>query len=78
MVKAKWVGEWVGGIWNEKMGMWIGRKWLDRLVIEPVTTEEEKKLPPFVQDTLNAGMCAICDGVAYAVDESHAREKLEF
>lgn len=76
MVKAKWVGEWVEIAATGFSG--VARKWVDKLVVEPVTAEEEKKLPPFVQDTLDFGMCAVCDGVAYAVDEAHAREKLEW
>lgn len=56
----------------------VKAKWVNnKLVVEPITAEEQAALPPFVQDTLDIGSVAVADGVAYALDEQHARDQLE-
>jgi hypothetical protein len=53
---------------------WVGNV----LVVEPVAEQEMANLPPFVQETLDAGVgVAVANGVAYSTDEKTAREKLE-
>jgi hypothetical protein len=56
----------------------VKAKWVDnRLIVEPVTPDEQARLDPYVQDTLSLDLVAVFDGVAYANNEQQAREHLE-
>lgn len=56
----------------------VKAKWIDnKLVVEAVSKEEEQKLAPYVADTLALGLIAVYERVAYANNETEAREKLE-
>lgn len=48
----------------------------DGMKLVRLTDEEKAGLPSLVLDTLRLGQLAVCEGVTYAADEDHAREKL--
>jgi hypothetical protein len=54
--------------------VWIGGK----LVCQVVSDENAASLPQFVHDTLNLGLVAVADGIAYANDLAHAQQRLGF